>query len=200
MAERTRIDLFCEDREHEQFVRALLGRLAAEEGLRPIVRASSTRGGHGKALSEFKIWQRRFQKHEESGLPDLLILVIDGNCSGWNEAHRRLEAAVNSSVLPRSVVGCPNPHVERWYLADPVCFQLVVGAAPGPDPGKCERLVYKKLVEEAVFTAGIPLLTGTADLAPDLVDAMDLYRAAKNDPSLGKFVEDLKAALRQIAG
>jgi hypothetical protein len=54
------------------------------------------------------------------------------------------------------------------------------------------------LVEEAVAATGLPLLTGTADLAPDLVAAMDLYKAGKNQPSLGKFVEDLNSALLQV--
>lgn len=46
----------------------------------------------------------------------------------------------------------------------------------------------------------MPLLTGTADLAPDLVEAMDLYRAGKNQPSLGHFVDGFNGALRRLAG
>lgn len=199
MAERPRITLFCEDRDHEQFVRGLVGRLASEVGIRPLLEAASARGGHGRALTEFRLWQKSFLQ-VESGPTHLLVLVIDANCSTWRDVRRELEDAVDQTVVPRHVVGCPDPHVERWYIADPTAFDEVVGCAPGPDPGKCERHLYKHLVEEAVEAAGTPLLTGTADLAPDLVGTMNLYRASKNQPSLGRFVDDLRAAFRQLAG
>ncbi len=200
MAERPRIDLFCEDRGHELFVRALVGRLAGEEGLRAILRVANGRGGQARALHEFKIWQRGILTQARTGIPNLLILVIDANCTGWNERHRQLEEAVDKTIVPRCAIGCPDPHLERWFLADPACFERVVGVSAGHDPGKCDRLVYKRVVEEAVTTAGTPLLTGTADLAPDLVAGMDFFRAGKNQPSLGKFVEELRGELRRIAG
>lgn len=199
MAERPRIDLFCEDRAHEQFVRTLVGRLAQEEGLRPIVRAMNARGGHAKALGEFELWQRAFLKQARRGLPDLLVLVIDANCQGWNKARRQIEEAIDQTVVPNHVVGCPDPHIERWYIADPVAFETVVGAQPGRVLEKCERHFYKRLVEQAVEKSGTPLLTGTADLAPDLVEAMDLYKAGKAQQSLRLFVEGIKAGLRRLA-
>jgi len=175
-------------------------RLAGDVGLRPIVQAPSARGGHGRALAEFELWQQSFLKQTTQGLPDVLVLVIDANCSGWNVAHGQLEAAIDEGVIPHHVVGCPDPHVERWYIADPAAFQRVVGVQPGRDQGKCERNVYKRLVEDAVRTAGVPLLTGTADLAPDLVEEIDLFQAGKNQPSLGHFVSDLRGVLRRLAG
>ena len=36
------------------------------------------------------------------------------------------------------------------------------------------------------------------EFAPDLIEAMDLYRAGKNQRSLGHFVEGLRAALRLL--
>lgn len=199
MAERPRIALFCEDRGHEQFVRALVERLAREAGLRPILQAPSARGGHARALEEFRIWQRSFLRETGHGLPDLLVLCIDANCTTWNEARREIEEAIDEAVIPHHVVGCPDPHVERWYIADPACFERLVGAQPGRDREKCERHFYKRLVEAAVVAGGTPLLTGIADLAPDLVAGMDPYRAGKNQPSLGHFIAALRGALRRIA-
>jgi hypothetical protein len=199
MAERPRVALFCEDPGHEQFVRALVDRLAGEVDLRPLLESVSARGGHGRALSEFDLWQESFLKQRRHELPRLLILVIDANCSPWNEVRRTLEEAIEESVIPQHVVGCPDPHVERWYIADPMAFEQVVGAPPGRDRDKCERHLYKRLVEEAAAQAGTPLLTGPADLAPDLVELMDLYRAGKNQPSLGHFVDALRGALRRLA-
>jgi hypothetical protein len=199
MADRTRIVLFCEDRAHELFVRALVDRLAAELHMRPVLQAPSTRGGHARALEEFKVWQRSFLRQATHGIPDLLVLVIDANCSPWNEVRRELEAAIDETVMPHHVVGCPDPHVERWYIADPVAFQQVVGVQPGRDRDECDPHFYKQLIDEAVGGAGIPLLTGPADLAPDLVAAMDFYRAGRNQPSLRHFVDDLRGRLRRLA-
>lgn len=199
MADRRRVALFCEDRGHELFVRALLGRLADEAGLEPIVTAPSARGGHARALGEFIVWQREFFRQTAHGVPDLLVLLIDANCSPWTEARGRLEEAIDQAVIPHHVVGCPDPHVERWYIADPSAFEGVVGVPPGRDQEKCEPQFYKQLVQEAAGRAGILLLTGPADLAPDLVERMDLYRAGKNQPSLGHFINDLRGALRRLA-
>lgn len=199
MADRPRIALFCEDRAHEQLVRALVRRLADEEGLRPTVQPVAARGGHGRALAEFKAWQSAFLREKARGLPDLLVLIIDGNCKGWNSVKSSLENAIDKRVVPRAVAGCPDPHVERWYMADPEAFERVVGVRPGPDPGKCGRLVYKRLVDEAVEQAKLPQLTGSADLAPDLVREVNLYQAGKREASLGSFVEDLRPALQQLA-
>lgn len=198
MAERPRVDLFCEDRAHEQFVRALLERLSVEMA-RPVVRAVSARGGHARALAEFAVWQRKFLRPVQNGLPDLLVLVIDANCKGWHEMRGQLEEAIDPAIVPRSVVGCPDPHIERWYIADPVAFERVVGTPPARDREKCERDFYKRIVEEAAHEAGLPLLTGTADLAPDLVASMDLFRAGRAQPSLRHFADGLKSALRLLA-
>jgi hypothetical protein len=198
MADRPRIAVFCEDRGHELFVRSLLERLAKEGGLEVVVTAVSARGGHARALLEFRVWQGAFLRQSAQGVPNLLVLLIDSNCDPWNEARREHEAAIDEAVIPRYVVGCPDPHVERWYIADPTAFERVVGAPPGSDREKCEHHFYKRLVEDAAERAGAPLLTGPADLAPDLVESMDLYRAGKNQPSLGHFIDDLRGALRLL--
>lgn len=199
MAERPRVDLFCEDRAHEQFVRALLDRLSCETVARPVVRAVSARGGQARALAEFAVWQKEFMRSVRHGLPDLLVLVVDANCKGWHEMRGRLEEVIDPAIVPLGVVGCPDPHIERWYIADPAAFERVVGTSPARDREKCERDFYKRLVEEAVHEAGLPLLTGTADLAPDLVASMDLFRAGRAQPSLRHFTDSLRSALRLLA-
>jgi hypothetical protein len=197
MADGPRLALFCEDAGHEQFVVALVERLADEVEVIPVVQPVSARGGEGQALTEFKLWQRSFLSR--SGTPDLLVLVIDANCAGWSQMRTDLDAAVNREIVPRHVVGCPDPHVERWYAADPVGFEQVVGSSPGKDPGKCDREVYKRQVIEAAIRGGTPIVTSPAELAPDLVGSMDLYRAGKNQPSLKHFVDELRDGLRQLA-
>jgi hypothetical protein len=46
----------------------------------------------------------------------------------------------------------------------------------------------------------VPILASEMDVAPDSVREMDLYRAGKAPPSLGHFIDDVKAALKQLGG
>lgn len=200
MPDRPRIDIYCEDRGHEQFARALLERLGREAGLSPILRTVSGRGGHGKAISEFRAWQRVVASNRGIGhdIPDIFVLLIDANCSGWAHVHRQLEESVEPGIFPRCTIGCPDPHVERWCLADPQGIQEVLGVAPPADPGKCERAFYKQLLRETIRKAGQPILSSEMEYAPDLVDAMNFFQAGKRQPSLKHFVEDLRAALQSL--
>ena len=58
MSNRIVVDLFAEDRAHEEFIRSLVARVAGEIPLGIRVRVRSARGGHGRAISEFKLYQR----------------------------------------------------------------------------------------------------------------------------------------------
>lgn len=200
MDKRPRISLYCEDDGHEQFARALLNRLARELGLRLDIRTASGKGGHGLALSEFKLWQRAVAAGRGIGfdVPDLLVLMIDANCSGWAQVHRELEESIDSGLFPHCSVGCPDPHVERWCLADPGGVQNVLGIQPPADPGKCERKIYKQMLRKTIQDAGQPILTTEMEYAPDLVDAMDLFRAGKNQPSLRHFVDEVRSSLQRL--
>ena len=196
MARRLRCDLFCEDSGHEQFVGALVRRLAREEECEVILTSQSTRGGHGRAIAELKVWQRLVTMSGRVSVPDLLIVVIDANCEGWAQAQRRTAEAVDREAFPRVIIGSPDPHVERWCIADPEGFAKVVGRPPKRDPGKCDRDRYKDLLRQSIQAAHQPILTNEMEFAPDLVKEMDLFRAGKNQPSLKHFVDELRAALR----
>jgi hypothetical protein len=64
---------------------------------------------------------------------------------------------------------------------------------------KCERGRYKRLLSSAVQAAGhIPTLGGI-EFAQELAAAMDLYRAGKNDPALGAFIDDLQKMLQRLS-
>ncbi len=195
-----RVDLYCEDSGHELFARALLLKIARELGVKVTVQAMSSRGGHGRALSEFRIWQKAMAKNG-AGLtyPDLLALIIDANCHGWSECRRDLSGEIDKELFPSHVIGCPDPHVERWCFADPQAIQTVFGLPCPRDPEKCERSRYKRLLHETVLRAGQPILTTEMEVAPDLVDAMDLFAAGRNQPSLRHFVDDIRKAFTRLA-
>ena len=200
MPERPRIDLYCEDSGHEQFARALVGRLASEIGIRPTLQTVSGRGGHGRALTEFRAWQRAVStgKGLRLEIPDLLVLMIDANCSNWAQARRELEDAIDGRVFPRYAIGCPDPHVERWCLADAGAIRKVLEVSAPDDPDKCERHVYKQLFRQTIRSAGQLILTSEMEYAADLVAAMDLFRAGKNQPSLRHFAEEIRSALLSL--
>jgi len=190
--------LFCEDRGHELFTRAITHRLADEVGIAIDIRVINASRGKGMAISQLKGWQRSFERGLAVGKPDLLAVVIDGNCTGFQDKHREIEQLIRTNVFPTYVIGCPDPHIERWCFADAEAFEQVVGSVPPPDPGKCERGAYKKLLRDSIALSGQVVLTDEMEVAPDIVRAAELYRASKAQPSLGAFVNDLRKALSTL--
>lgn len=190
------LDLFAEDRGHEAFLRAVVERVAHEESRSVAINVRSAVGGHGKALAEFRLYQKLVEKGQISS-PDLLVIAIDGNCKGFAEARREIHERIEDTLKGKAVIACPDPHVERWYMADPVSFAQVIGNEPKLEKTKCERDRYKKLLKEALG-GGAQLLDGI-EFAREIVAAMDWFRAGKNDASLGTFLSDLKSALRTLS-
>jgi hypothetical protein len=194
---RLRVDLFGEDRGHEQFGRPLVARLARETGVPIEIRVLSASGGHPRALQAL----RSFQKAVAAGVrraPDLLVVIRDSNRESWKEVRAEVARIIEPSVFPRVVVACPEPYVERWCIADPEAFQRVVGVPPGRDPRSRDREAYKALLRVAVEKAGVVVLVDEMDLAPELVDAMDLYKAGKVQQSLKHYVDELRGALQSL--
>ena len=193
------VDIFVEDRAHEAFLVPMLRRIAQEEKVVVTPRVRSGRGGHGRAVTELKLYQDLVRKGASgTANPDLLIAGIDGNCSTFARAKKAIADATHAPFSDRLVVACPDPHVERWYLADPESFKEVVGHWATVAKKKCARDYYKAALANAVRKAGHPATLGGIEFAQELVDRMDLYRAGKNDRSLKNFVDDLRARLRVV--
>lgn len=57
MSDRVLVDLFVEDRAHEELLKPLVDRVAQEEGVEVRIRVRAARGGHVRALSEFTLYQ-----------------------------------------------------------------------------------------------------------------------------------------------
>ncbi len=192
------IDLFAEDYPHEAFLSEMIGRVASEEGKTIRARPLSARGGHGRALAEFRMYQRAVLKGGQSvNVPDMLVVAIDANCHSWADAKRQIEEEIEAPFKGISVIACPEPHIERWFLADPTSFAEVVGVRPSIGRTKCKRDLYKQILTKAVADAGHPPVLGGVEFAPDIVARMDLYRAGKREKSLKSMVDALRAALKQ---
>lgn len=193
------VDIFVEDRAHEAFLVPMLRRIADEEQVVATPRVRSGRGGHGRALAELELYQDLVQKGAAGTTnPDLLIAGIDGNCLTFARAKKAIVAATHAPFSNRLVVACPNPHIERWYLADPESFKDVVGHRPTIGKKKCVRDYYKDALAKVVRKAGHPATLGGVEFARELVERMDLYRAGRNERSLKAFVDDLRGRLRTL--
>ena len=81
-------------------------------------------------------------------------------------------------------------------MADPQSLRETLGAKVTLRRRKCERGIYKSQLVSALLAAGQVLTLDGIEFAPEIVAAMDLFRAGKNEPSLKHFVEGLKVLLR----
>jgi hypothetical protein len=191
------VALFAEDVAHEEFLSAVVHRLVGEERATASLNVVAARGGHGRALEEFRLWQRALA-HGAATVPQLVIVVRDANCRNWNQVRAEIQQSVQPGRLPPLVVACPDPYIEKWYMVDPESFARVVGAGPKLVRRKCQPGRYKQLLGQAIRKGGhIPTLGGI-EFAREIVQAMDLYRAGQNEPSLRAFLNDCRDQIRQI--
>ncbi len=200
MSEALLVEFFVEDNAHQHLLVPLAQRVAREEGVGLRCRVRNARGGHAGAMGSF----RRYQVLREKGvggreMAALLVVAIDGNCSSFTEIRKNIRRATRDSFAHMLVTACPDPHIERWYLADPQSFQDVVGTQTSAGPRKCVRNHYKQLLASAVAGGGHPPTLGGVEFGRELAESMDLFRAGKNDSSLKAFVEDLREGLRRAS-
>jgi hypothetical protein len=193
------VDLFVEDQAHEEFVGAIVRRRAKELGKDLKTHFRSARGGHGRVLDELRLYQASVLKQYLGlVLPDVLVVAIDANCKRFYRARDDILDALDDKFKPLAAIACPDPHVERWFLADPPRFQSVVGATVRPGRRKCEKSRYKTMVAQAVTRAGHPPTLGGIEFAGEIVEAMDFYSAGRAEPSLKAFLDDLDVRLQAL--
>lgn len=198
MAEKITVGYFLEDIAHERFIKALVERIAADRGLQSgdlihDVR-NATRGS--VALREFRRFLRDCVRRREDAF-DLIVVAMDGNCTGYVEKREQLLALKEQAGYGgRVVCAIPNPHIERWYMADAEsCRQALRAANPPQCPAyKCEKRRYKRALVEAIRSTGVESLLGGAEFGAEIAQAMDLYRAGQVDNALGHFMDDLRDA------
>ena len=190
-----RIALFVEDYAHQQFLGALLQRLADENEVEIKLDWRNARGGHGAVVKEFKQYLRDLQR-QGGERPDLIIAATDANCNGLRERTKALSDVIGQIDL-RIVFAVPDPHIERWLLVDSGAFKQVFGRGCDAPDHKCERARYKKMLIDAIRESGITPSLGGIEYAEDIVKKMDLDRAARNDTSLQRLLEDLDAVFRE---
>lgn len=188
------ITLFCEDSFHERFIGALLQRFQEEQRVFVNPRFLSSRGGLPHMHSEFKILLRDLATDRQSP-PDALIVVADANCQGYNERRSLMEGVVTHFPQFQQLVSyaIPDPHIERWMLADAQAFQTVFDRGCTVPAVKCAKGEYKRLLRDEIRQSGIEAPLGGEEYAEDIVRAMNLAQVEAREPSLRLFLRDLRA-------
>lgn len=192
-----RVRLFCEDAAHESFARAILPRLGAEVGLEVTVAVGTARFGIPRLRRELRIFQALIAARP--GVPDILLILVDANAVGPARRRAEVDEVLDRTLFVEVVVGTPDPCVERWLLADPKSFAGRFGVQPDNSPVR-RGADWKTRLAETLEEAGRIVTQGGAEYADDILDAMDLHRAGQLVPSLGAFVDDLRATLRRMGG
>ena len=198
MSKPLRVDLFVEDIAHEKLLMGLVKRVGREENAVVLCQVRSARGGRARVISEFRIHQNLLAEGMLGSTADLIVAAVDSNCSTFAKTRSEIQAVTRSEFQHRTVSACPDPHIERWYMADPNSFYKVVGYRPVLGPEKCERDHYKQILRTAIQKAGHPAILDGIEFAGELAEAMDLYRAGKADASLKAFLDDLRTTLRRL--
>jgi hypothetical protein len=193
-----KIYLVVEDPAHESIARALLRRLSSEGSVRISV-GTTIRGGHGGVITEIKGFQRALKKGAiPSGTPDLLVVFIDANCHDFQDIKREAAGVIDGSIFPFYVIGCPDPHIEKWLLLDQNALKDVFGVSPNIPLHKCERDFYKNELKNIIRNAGWPITQGGIEYSKDIIEKIDFIRAKRNDASFGNFINDLRLILKNI--
>lgn len=185
------IAAFVEDFAHRQVIGALIDRIAQELGQGVTVDWRNARHGHAKVVSECGQYLRDLAR--QGSAPDFVLVATDANCKGLVERIRQLP--VDESPVP-VVLAIPDPHIERWLLLDGAAFRTALGHGCQAPDYKCARDRYKQALIQAVVAAGVTPHLGGIEFADDIVRAMDLTRAGHADASLGRFLDNLRSALR----
>ncbi|HEY3971901.1 MAG TPA: hypothetical protein VGM18_02790 [Candidatus Sulfotelmatobacter sp.] len=188
------VSLFGEDAGHEAVVKALLARMSRDHDVQLKVRALSVRGGLTRVHHEFGVYLNDIEKGRVA-TPDLIVVATDGNCKGYTERRQEIEkVAETHPTLSGSVAyAIPDPHIERWLLADGSAFKMVLGRGCNLPQHKCQKDFYKQLLAREVQEAGVKPIFGGLEYAEDIVNAMNLVYVEKQEPSFEKMMRELKA-------
>lgn len=134
---------------------------------------------------------------------DLLIVASDGNCMGYQDKKKQLLGYAEKAKFPRLDIltfAIPDPHIEKWYVADPKGFNRAIGsgALPTLPPYKCEKGRYKGVMREAIASSDVSPQFGGYEYGEKIVEEMDFYEATRTDQSLKHFIDDLRGVLKRI--
>ena len=195
---------FLEDRAQEGSIKALVERVATDEHVTLHHEIRSARHGSPRAINEYKQFladAEGFRTFEA----DVLVVAIDGNCSGYHKMVKRLGSYLKPDhpLSQKVVYAVPDPHIERWYIMDQKAFKkgVKLERAPNLPSYKCKKDYYKQIVNQSLKESHVGSLLGGAEYAERIIEKLEnLDALAAQDPGFGFFVDALRKQLRQPKG
>jgi len=190
---------FFEDIAHENFIRAFVRRIMAENNIE--IREDILTSGRGEYKSKFVEYLRACKKREMFKY-DIVILVHDANCKGIAEFKNRIQRDLDKYNYGFPVVfAIPDPYIERWYLLDKEAFvRAVQGDKYPPDLSyqcsKKHRTFYKEKLREAIRLNDIEPIQGGAEYGERIAWNIDYKQLAQRDRSFNLFISSLEEAKR----
>jgi len=195
------IGYFLEDIAHAQFITALVNRIALEQKIADSNLHHEIRNAiGGVSIQEFKRFLRDYTQGRENAF-DVVIAAIDSNCKSYREMRDQILQSRDQAGYGGFVVcAVPEPHVERWYLADLAACQRTLGMSNPPQcpPFSCEKGLYKRALIKAIKSTGLVPQLGGAEFGAAIATEMDFYKAGRADPSLGHFIQDMRDAFVRL--
>jgi hypothetical protein len=185
-----RVTCFFEDVAHERFIKTIIKRVAQQVGIQAEISVRSATHG-SRVWRELEQYLRDIKAKAEP-MPDVLVVVIDGDCQKEMQVRRRVQGLASKYGFPNEFVVCaiPNPHIERWYLEDQQALvQVIPNAKPQKLRYKCERDCYKRALVETIRRAGIEPLLGGAEYGDEIARSLDPNRL---DRSFQNFWDELR--------
>jgi hypothetical protein len=192
------VSLFGEDAGHEAVLKALLARMSADYTIQLRVRSLSATGGITRVHHKFESYLNDIA-NGKLAIPDLIVVATDGNCKGYVERRHEIQKVAEPHATLRELVvyAIPDPHIERWLLADPAAFRTVLGRGCNLPQHKCQKDFYKQLLVEEVQAANVKPILGGLEYAEDIIAAMNLVHVEMSESSFEKLLKELKARFNQ---
>jgi len=192
------VSLFGEDAGHEAVLKALLARMSTDYNVQLRVRSLSATGGFTRVHYKFDSYLNDIARGKIA-VPDMIIVATDGNCKGYIERRQEIQRVAQPHPALSGIVvyAIPDPHIERWLLADPAAFRAVLGRGCNLPQHKCQKDFYKRLLVQEVQAANVKPILGGLEYAEDIIGAMDLVAVEMSESSFEKLLKELKARFNQ---
>jgi hypothetical protein len=184
-----KINIFCEDIAHEEFIKHMINRISDSYGIEVDISFSRSTGGYGRVISDLEDYISDLKTGTVHS-PDLIIVARDANCRGLADTKSEINSVLGR-YKQRAVLAIPDPHIERWLLLDSSAFKSALGTGCDAPDYKCEKGRYKDMLVEAVQNAGLPPQISGLEHTEDIVQSMNLDKMRTEDDSLGGFIQSL---------
>ena len=190
------VGLYLEDLAQEKLISTLVQRVSDDVGIQVRIDVMCSTGGIPRMRRELRSFLNQYANMGVAPF-DILVIVEDTDCRGESVVKRDLNEVVErSGYFGATIIASPAPHIECWYLADPVALQRITQSPQlsSIPTGDCEKDLYKHQLAEQ-FSGS--LMDGL-EYAEDIVSAMDMFQAGRNVRSLGRFLQELRSALTML--